>query len=68
MVKDQQHGYRPGPVVIMQTIFLTLKLMGKIGWSWWWVLTPIWVSIFFYIWMFFTLMKLYQIFEPRNKE
>lgn len=23
-------------------IFLTLKLLGKIDWSWWWVTAPLW--------------------------
>lgn len=24
-------------------LFLTLKLVGVIDWSWWWVLSPLWV-------------------------
>ena len=24
-------------------IFITLKLVGVITWSWWWVLAPLWV-------------------------
>jgi len=23
-------------------VFLVLKLVGKIGWSWWWVTSPLW--------------------------
>lgn len=26
-------------------IFITLKLIGTITWSWWWVLSPIWIPI-----------------------
>lgn len=26
-------------------IFITLKLMGYINWSWWWVLAPLWGPI-----------------------
>jgi hypothetical protein len=26
-------------------IFLVLKLLGLIAWSWWWVFSPIWISI-----------------------
>ena len=26
-------------------IFITLKLTGTIGWSWWWVLAPLWIPI-----------------------
>lgn len=25
-------------------LFITLKLLGAITWSWWWVLSPIWIS------------------------
>ena len=25
--------------------FVTLKLIGVISWSWWWVLSPIWISM-----------------------
>ncbi len=24
-------------------LFIALKLLGKIDWSWWWVLSPIWI-------------------------
>ncbi len=26
-------------------LFIGLKLTGFIEWSWWWVLSPIWISI-----------------------
>ena len=25
-------------------LFITLKLLGVIHWSWWWVLAPLWMS------------------------
>lgn len=28
-------------------IFLTLKLLGRIDWSWWWVTSPLWVPVAF---------------------
>lgn len=30
---------------ILGLIFITLKLTGVIGWSWWWVLSPFWIPI-----------------------
>lgn len=30
---------------VLTLIFITLKLLGKISWSWWWVLSPIWISV-----------------------
>ena len=29
---------------ILTIIFVVLKLMGKISWSWWWVLSPVWIG------------------------
>lgn len=29
----------------IQTIFIVLKLIGVISWSWWWVLSPLWISL-----------------------
>ena len=28
---------------ILLIIFVVLKLTGNIDWSWWWVLSPIWI-------------------------
>lgn len=29
---------------ILTLLFIGLKLGGAIGWSWWWVLSPLWIS------------------------
>lgn len=28
---------------LLTIVFITLKLTGYIDWSWWWVLSPIWI-------------------------
>jgi fatty acid desaturase len=28
---------------LLTIVFITLKLIGTINWSWWWVLSPIWI-------------------------
>lgn len=28
---------------LLGTLFVALKLLGKIDWSWWWVLAPFWL-------------------------
>lgn len=28
---------------LLTLIFITLKLLGVITWSWWWVLAPAWI-------------------------
>lgn len=30
---------------ILTLIFITLKLIGIINWSWWWVLSPLWIPV-----------------------
>ena len=29
---------------LLTIVFIVLKLLGVITWSWWWVLSPIWIS------------------------
>ena len=34
-------------MVLLTTLFVGLKLTGNIYWSWWWVLSPVWVPLGF---------------------
>ena len=57
-------GYLPGSTILLTIVFIILKLYNVIGWSWIWVLSPIWITfgllgilipiiiLFFYIVMF----------------
>lgn len=29
---------------VLGVVFIVLKLVGVIDWSWWWVLSPFWIS------------------------
>ncbi len=29
---------------LLTIVFIVLKLLHKIGWSWWWVLSPLWIT------------------------
>lgn len=31
--------------IVLTLIFVTLKLTNYIDWSWWWILSPIWIPI-----------------------
>ena len=33
-----------GFVGCLTILFIALKLLDKIDWSWWWVLAPLWIS------------------------
>ena len=30
---------------LLTIVFITLKLTGYIDWSWWWVLSPVWIGL-----------------------
>lgn len=30
---------------LLTIVFIVLKLTGTISWSWWWVLSPLWISL-----------------------
>lgn len=30
---------------LLTIVFIALKLMGYIAWSWWWVLSPLWLPL-----------------------
>ena len=38
-----------GFVGLLTILFIGLKLTGFIDWSWWWVLSPLWISALFLV-------------------
>lgn len=34
-----------GFVGLLTLLFIGLKLVGIIDWSWWWVLSPVWICV-----------------------
>lgn len=41
--------------------FIILKLVGVINWSWWWVLSPIWIPIVLLLAVSILLFVVYRI-------
>lgn len=35
----------PGFLGLLTILFIGLKLTGHIAWSWWWVLSPLWIPL-----------------------
>lgn len=60
MGKETSRTVRVGPgfFSLLTLLFITLKLTKQIDWSWWWVLSPLWLpaaiifSLFFLIVIF----------------
>jgi len=42
MEKKERVGI--GFVGLLTVAFIVLKLCGVIAWSWWWVLSPVWIT------------------------
>jgi hypothetical protein len=41
-MENTQSGGGIGVLGLLGVAFVILKLVGVIGWSWWWVLAPFW--------------------------
>jgi fatty acid desaturase len=55
---------------VVLVVFVILKLVGVIAWSWWWVLSPIWISAgLVLLWMFiFAIILLYSHWYGKNNK
>lgn len=40
-------GHNIGFLDLLAVAFIVLKLLGVVRWSWWWVLSPIWIPAIF---------------------
>ena len=36
---------RPGFTESLTIVFIFLKVFGFVNWSWWWVFSPLWISL-----------------------
>ena len=45
MSKNNESSHGQGYADILLIVFIVLKLCGVIDWSWWWVLSPLWISL-----------------------
>ena len=48
---EERRGLSLSTVVLV--VFVILKLVGSIAWSWWWVLSPLWIPIAFWLILIF---------------
>jgi membrane protein YdbS with pleckstrin-like domain len=51
---------------ILLVVFVVLKLTNNIDWSWWWVLSPIWIPIAFIAVIAVSIGVLMILFGDRN--
>lgn len=65
--KTTSGGIGFGSAILL--IFIILKLVGVIDWSWWWVLSPIWIPIVLLLAvsiLLFVVYKIVKYFRPKN--
>ena len=67
-MSDNSKNSGIGFVNVLTLIFITLKLLKLIDWSWWWVLSPIWISILLVISFVILFMVIAVIFLPEKKQ
>jgi uncharacterized membrane protein len=53
-----------GFVGLLTIVFIVLKLIGQIDWSWWWVLSPVWISTILVV----SIIVFMFVLEKRMKE
>lgn len=57
--KTTSGGIGFGSTILL--IFIILKLVGVIDWSWWWVLSPIWIPVVLLMAVSILLFVVYRI-------
>lgn len=50
---------------LLAIVFITLKLMGYITWSWWWVLAPLWAPLAVVLAIFLIVLLIAVIIDKR---
>lgn len=50
---------------ILTLIFIVLKLTGHINWSWWWVLSPVWIGLALVLLIILIMLLYYAISNKR---
>lgn len=48
-MNDKQTSSGIGFTGLLTIVFIILKLCGIITWSWWWVLSPLWISAILWV-------------------
>lgn len=64
MSANNSSGGGIGFVGLLTIVFITLKLTGFINWSWWWVLSPIWIVSLLLFVLVLILLKLDKVKKP----
>lgn len=56
-----------GLTSLLTVAFVVLKLCGVIDWSWWWVLSPLWISTALGILLVFVMFVVISVRDKKGK-
>lgn len=51
-----------GILEVLTVVFVVLKIVGVIAWSWWWVFAPLWLGYLLIFVMWFVLPLVFAMF------
>ena len=52
---------------VLAIVFIVLKLLKIINWSWWWVLSPIWIPIGLWLILLIVTISAHIIYNLKHK-
>lgn len=64
-MSDNNYSSGIGLPGLLTVLFVALKLTGYISWSWWWVVSPIWIS--FSLVLFIAIVVIFVFLIVDNK-
>ena len=50
---------------VLLIVFIVLKLVGTINWSWWWVLSPLWIDLIIFL-LVVVVLVIYQVRQEKK--
>ena len=64
-MSNKNSGVGLGLVDVLAIVFIVLKLIGVISWSWWWVLSPLWIGLI--CWLLIVVCYALYVTHEENK-
>lgn len=52
---------------VLLIVFVTLKILGLITWSWVWVLAPLWITIIINVTAYYLIISYYKRLVKKNE-
>lgn len=67
-MKNKNTTYGVTFLDLLLLLFIALKLIGVINWAWFWVLSPVWVALLFFLIVFIIALLWELLIKKRFKK